>query len=175
LFASIFTSRLQGERLGEEHFADLLRMSQDPRVMATLGGRLLSEAETREMLDRHLAHWKSHGYGAWAFRDKIDGAFIGRAGLRNIDIEGRPETELHYALCAEYWGKGLATEIAQALVSIAFEQLDLPDVVSFTLPTNRASQRVMEKAGFRYERDFVHHDMPHVFYRINRPMKTLEE
>ncbi len=42
----------------------------------------------------------------------------------------------------------------------------MTEVVCFTLTTNRASQRVMEKAGFEYERDIVHAGLPHVFYRI---------
>jgi RimJ/RimL family protein N-acetyltransferase len=49
---------------------------------------------------------------------------------------------------------------------VAFEDLGLIDVVCFTLPANRASRRVMEKAGFEYERDVVHAGSPHVLYRI---------
>ncbi len=42
----------------------------------------------------------------------------------------------------------------------------LPAIISYALPTNRASERVMEKQGFRYERDIVHAGLPHVFYRL---------
>ena len=66
---------------------------------------------------------------------------------------GNDEVELAYALMAEYWGRGLATEMAKAILNVAFEQLGLTDLVCFTLTTNRASQRVMEKAGFECERD----------------------
>ncbi len=40
-----------------------------------------------------------------------------------------------------------------------------------TLPTNRASRRVMEKAGFGYERDTVHAGLPHVLYRLPAPRR----
>jgi [ribosomal protein S5]-alanine N-acetyltransferase len=38
--------------------------------------------------------------------------------------------------------------------------------VAFTLPDNVASRRVMEKVGFRYEREVEHVDLPHVLYRL---------
>jgi RimJ/RimL family protein N-acetyltransferase len=74
--------------------------------------------------------------------------------------------EVAYALLPEFWGRGLATELARESVRTAFEVLGLDDVVCFALPTNRASRRVMEKVGFRYERDVVYHGLPHVFYRL---------
>ena len=48
---------------------------------------------------------------------------------------------------------------------LGFAQLKLPELVSFTQTTNVASRRVMEKAGFRYERDFTYASTPHVLYR----------
>jgi RimJ/RimL family protein N-acetyltransferase len=47
------------------------------------------------------------------------------------------------------------------------ELLGLDDIVAFTLPTNDASRRVMEKLGFSYERDIEHAGMPHVLYRLH--------
>jgi [ribosomal protein S5]-alanine N-acetyltransferase len=92
--------------------------------------------------------------------------FVGRAGLHSANVGGDEEVELAYALMAEYWGRGLATEMAEAIMVVAFERLRMKEVVCFTLTTNRASQRVMEKAGFEYERDIVHAGLPHVFYRL---------
>ena len=65
----------------------------------------------------------------------------------------------------------LATEMAKAYIQIAFNELKLANVVSFTLHTNRASQRVMEKAGMKYERDIIHADLPHVLYRLRAQLK----
>ena len=91
---------------------------------------------------------------------------MGRAGLRNTRIGGNEEIELAYALAADYWNRGLATEMAREILKIAFERLGLTDIVSFTLPTNLASRRVMEKVGFEYERDVLRAGAPHVLYRI---------
>jgi ribosomal-protein-alanine N-acetyltransferase len=159
------TDRLLAERLSEGDLADIRRMHRDPRVMATLGG-LRSDEETARYLRDNLDHWDRYGYGIWALRDRTDGRFVSRAGLRNTHVGGEDEVELAYALVADYWNKGLATEMARAIPEVAFEDLGLTDVVCFTLPTNGASRRVMEKAGFEYERDVVHAGLPHVLYRI---------
>lgn len=92
------------------------------------------------------------------------GAFVGRAGLRRIVLDGAAEIELAYALMAEFWGRGLATEIGQTLLAEA-RRRGLTDIVAFTLTTNAASRRVMEKLGMRYERDIVHVGLPHALYR----------
>ena len=55
--------------------------------------------------------------------------------------------------------------MAQAVLRLAFDPLKLPSVVAFTLHTNRASQRVMEKCGMQYQRDITHTNLPHVLYR----------
>src|SRR5215211_1527255 len=174
------TERLNAERLRDDHFDELRRMHRDARVMATLGppgapGSLLSDEETRQFLRRHLDHWERYGYGLWALRDKTDGQFVGRAGLYNTQVGGSDAVELAYALMAEYWGRGLATEMARAILSVAFERLGMEELVCFTLTTNRASQRVMEKVGFEYERDVVHAGQPHVLYRLSASGWNSEE
>jgi len=75
------------------------------------------------------------------------------------------QIELGYALVPTYWGTGLATEMARALVVVAREELVLPELAAWTLTTNRASQRVLEKSGFTYEHDFEWAGEPHRYYR----------
>ena len=159
------TERLILERLRPEHRDDLGRLHHDAQVMATLGG-----VRTVEETDRVLAecdlHWERYGFGLWAVRVKTTGLFAGRGGLKHTYIGDRDEVEVAYAFLPSYWGQGLATELAQVSVRVGFEHLQRPDLVCFTLTTNRASQWVMQKAGFRYERDVLHTGMPHVLYRL---------
>lgn len=158
------TDRLDAERLRPEHLGDYLAMNRDPQVMATLGG-VRTEAEARRMFARNLDHWERHGFGLWVFRDRTDGRFAGRAGLRHVVVGGDDEVELAYAFMSEFWGRGLATEAARALLPIAFGPLGLESVVGFTLRINHASRRVMEKAGFTFEREVIHVGLPHVLFR----------
>jgi RimJ/RimL family protein N-acetyltransferase len=133
-------------------------------MMATLGGTR-DEAETAAYLERNLAHWTDRGFGIWILRERQSGAVVGRAGLRHLEVEGIDEVELGYALFPEYWGRGLATEIAHACVTLGREQLHLPSIVAIALPSNQASQRVMAKVGLAYEREVIYADLPHVLFR----------
>ena len=56
--------------------------------------------------------------------------------------------------------------MAQASLDVGFNHLGFPEIGSWTLPNNLASQRVMEKLGFRYERDFEFAGLLHRFYRL---------
>jgi [ribosomal protein S5]-alanine N-acetyltransferase len=159
------TPRLLLRRPTANDFEHYVRLYTDPAVAATLGG-MRTHAVIRDLFDRLLAHWEQHQFGLWIARDPESGQFVGRGGLRTMALEGRDEVEVGYALLAPFWGRGLATELANESVRAAFEVLDRPDLVSFTLPTNLASQRVMQKAGFVYERDGIWADLPHVFYRL---------
>lgn len=160
---TFLTSRMTAERIREEDFKDLLRINQDPPVMATLGG-VKTESQTRDFLRSSIVHWGRHGYGIWIFRTRDAGHFVGRAGIRNVTIENAAEVELLYALMPEFWRRGFATEMSRAILEAA-ATLGIVDIVAFTLPTNLGSRGVMEKVGFTYERDFIWANLPHVLYR----------
>ena len=164
------TQRLIGERLSQSHRPHILGMYQNKAVCATLGGVLSAEMVDRTMVTNQ-DHWRRHGFGIWVFRlpeseASNSGAFVGRAGLRRVQIEGRDEVELAYTVMPEFWNKGFATEMSQAALRVGFEELLLPDVQCFTLTTNLASQRVMAKLGFQFERLGDHAHLPHVFFRL---------
>lgn len=163
----IQTPRLTLSRMSANDLDNLTRMHLDPRVMATLGG-VRSAETTRQWLEHQLDHWRQYGYGLWLARERETGQFAGRGGLHRVEINGREEVEVGYSFLADYWGCGLATELVRASIHAAFTILNIPNLVCFTPTTNFASQRVMQKAGFRYERDCVYKDMPHVLYRLRR-------
>jgi RimJ/RimL family protein N-acetyltransferase len=161
------TERMILERLRPEHAAEQLRLLLDPRVSATLWPRagLPSEADVLDGLAAKVDHWERHGFGMWLLRDRDSGEMVGRGGLQYTYTAGLNDVEAGWAIVPARWGQGLATELAHACVEVAFEHLGLLDIVAFTLPTNVASRRVMEKAGFVYEREIVHAELPHVLYR----------
>jgi len=165
MIETLQTERLVGERIRPEDREDLLMMHSDPRVMVTLGG-IRSTAESDRFLNESLEHWNRHGFGLWVFREPDRGRYVGRAGLRHVEVGGAHEIELAYALMADYWGCGLATELGRTLLKLAFGPLGMGQVVCFTLTSNRASQRVMEKLGFTFEREIIHLGFPHVLFRI---------
>lgn len=133
--------------------------------MATLGGVKNAE-QTREWLVDQAESWQRDGFGYWLLRDRVTADMVGHGGLRRTLVEDVEEVEIGYGIVPASWGRGLATELTCACVTIGFEQLRLPSIVAFTMTTNFASQRVMQKAGLIYERDIVRADLPHVLYRI---------
>jgi hypothetical protein len=86
--------------------------------------------------------------------------------LKTYRIDGKDVIGLAYAVLSEFWNQGYATEMAQAGVQVGFEQLGFTEICSWTLPVNLASQRVMEKLGFRYEREFEFAGLKHRFFRL---------
>lgn len=130
--------------------------------MATLGG-LRSEKETMGYAMAQEDHWQRHGFGWWRAHDLETGAFVGRGGIRHLELEGATEVEVGYAIVRERWGGGFATEIAEAGIRLARES-GLARVVGITLIWNHASRRVLEKVGLRSERAVTHAGLPHVLY-----------
>jgi [ribosomal protein S5]-alanine N-acetyltransferase len=162
----LLTERLRGERMSTGQEDDLLSLMGDPRVGATLGGTW-DRKRMHERLEANIAHWRAHGFGIWAWYERDSGDFVARAGLNHTIVGGGGEVEIGWAVMADRWGEGFGTEVARASAEAAFGEVGLDNVVAFTTPTNIGSRRVMEKAGFAYERDIVHADMPHVLYRLH--------
>jgi [ribosomal protein S5]-alanine N-acetyltransferase len=156
---------LLAERVTAAHWLDLRRMDENAPFMALLGG-VRDTAGTVAYLEINVKHWADHGFGMWMLRDAQTSEVIGRAILRHLDVEGIDEIEVGYGFMPEYWGRGLATEIARACATIGFDQLGVPSLVSITTAANLGSQRVMQKAGLAYERDIVHAGQPHLLFRI---------
>ncbi len=161
------TARVKARRVTPGDLEELASMYQNQEVMKTLGGTR-SREQALGLLERMIKQWDEYDFGVWILEDKETGAFMGRAGLLKVHIDGADEIELLYALLPDYWSKGIATEAAKEIVRIGFEELGLENIVSFTLPENKASQRIMEKLGFTYEKDCVHADLLHVFYRLTK-------
>lgn len=161
---SFRTRRLLLTRIERSDLEDFLRMRNDPRVMQVLGGTGPEQAGT--LVYKLVEHWQRHGYGWWTAREPRSGRFLGCGGLRSAMVDGVRETELAYGLMPEHWGRGYATELARVAVAQGFVRLGVRDIVSFALPANHASRRVLEKAGFSCEREFIHAARLHVLYRL---------
>jgi RimJ/RimL family protein N-acetyltransferase len=158
------------------------RINADARVMEFYPARL-TRAESDAAFERIAEHWRTHGYGLYAAElrgDSRDNArFIGYIGLARpgFEIDFTPCVEIGWRLGADYWGRGLATEGAVAVAEHALGALGLDEIVSFTVPANLRSRRVMEKIGMTHDPrdDFDHPNLPeghplrrHVLYRMRR-------
>lgn len=130
-------------------------------------------------LDKVQEQEKLHGFTLHAVEEKESGLFIGFIGLvkEDLDLPFMPVAEINWRLSSKFWGKGLATEGARAVLHYAFTELALPEVVSYTAKGNRRSIRVMEKIGLHHDPmgDFNHPRVTnksplraHILYRITQ-------
>jgi [ribosomal protein S5]-alanine N-acetyltransferase len=124
--------------------------------------------QVREMLTHQARQYDEVGYCIWWWRERDTGLVVGEIGLNRTEIAGEAAVEIGWSISPEHWNRGLATEAAEATLAFAFEDVGLDEVVSFTMVTNAASRRVMEKLGMRFDRELEHHSLPHVLYRLRR-------
>lgn len=174
---SLRTERLLLRPWRDSDLEPFARLNADPDVMRHFPSTL-EPKESNALVARIRKHFDDHGFGLWAVEVPYVAPFIGFIGLWTPTFVApfTPCVEVAWRLAQEYWGHGYATEGARAAVRFGFDQLGLDDVVSFTVPRNQASRRVMEKLGmFHHERDdFDHPRLPlghpmrrHVLYRLS--------
>jgi RimJ/RimL family protein N-acetyltransferase len=153
------------------------RLNADPVAMEFFP-TLLSRAESDAMVQRLTSEIREQGWGRWAVELLESGQFIGFVGLCNTpsDLPIAPCVEVGWRIDRSYWGHGYATEAARAALAVAFHDLKLKEIVSFTAVLNRRSRAVMERLGMiespeTFEHPRVPIDSPlrtHCLYRLSQ-------
>jgi ribosomal-protein-alanine N-acetyltransferase len=156
---------------------DLYALYCDPQITKYIPDAPRNFEETRLELEWFLnGHPRHPELGLWATIHKPTGRFIGRCGLLPWTIEGQDEVEVAYTLAREFWGQGLGTEAAAAILQYGFEQLHLTRLVCLIELENAASQRVAEKIGMHRERkldDINGLGSPFFVYSVTRSAGSL--
>jgi len=146
----IVTERLALRPYELGDLGDLHRvLYSDDAAMALLGGPRELMA-TRAALERSIRQQRTDGYSFWPVIERASGQLIGEAGLFPLAPDG-PDVSLGYALGADHWGRGYATEAARAVLAEAFGPLGMTRVVAITREANTGSRNVLRKLGFRME------------------------
>jgi RimJ/RimL family protein N-acetyltransferase len=103
---------------------------------------------SRQQVEGYVASFRQsgdeHGHYLWIVEGQ-DGAPVGFAALK--EIPDTAEVEVYYGLAPEFWGQGLATEAARAVLAYGFDVLGLPRIWARTDPSNEASKRVARRLG----------------------------
>jgi ribosomal-protein-alanine N-acetyltransferase len=138
-------------------------MHLDVEVTRFIGGVRTLE-QTRERLDQWLAEYQRYGFSKWAVVLRGGEELIGRCGLSPEQIDSVDEWELGWTFARAYWGKGYATEAAEAATEYSFRVLGHRRLISLIRLGNVASVRVAEKIGMNYERRLHWNGMPADMY-----------
>lgn len=167
------TQRLLLRRLTMDDLDALFALYCDPEVRRYFLEGTLSYEETKEELEWIInVYYRQYGFGLWATIHKETGAFIGRCGLLPWTIEGNSEVEVAYLLASAYWGQGLGTEAAQAILEYGFRQLTVPRLICLIDPENEASVKVATKIGMTYQKEVEDKFGWASLYAITRPNIT---
>ena len=140
----LLTERLRLRPLCHEDLDELCRVYTDPRVERFIGTH--TREQVRAELDYEVHHQAEFGWALWGLEERSTGRFIGDCGLRPLEMRG-PEIELGYDLHPDFWGRGLATEAAQAAIGLAFSRFAIDHVIAVVKADHVASRRVLEKCG----------------------------
>lgn len=146
---------LRGDDVGPIH-----ETLSDPGVVRYLYDEALTLDEARARLGRKLAQTALRDEGdtlAVAAECRATGAFVGDLVLHWVS---RPHStaEIGYVMHPAHAGRGYATEAAQALLAVAFEEVGFHRVIGRLEARNVASARVLEKLGMRLEAHLVENE-----------------
>jgi len=145
------TERLILRPVEESDASALFAIMNDPEVTANLlMSPHLPEDQVIAWIRSRREAWEKKERFAAAVVLKETGELIGTCSLMNVSWE-HMNAELLYWLGKPYWGKGYITEAAWGMIRFGFEELGLERISVGCFARNKASARVIEKLGFKYE------------------------
>jgi RimJ/RimL family protein N-acetyltransferase len=149
----------------EQRYRELLLAPQVNRWLRPPPLVPLMDPDPGLWLARDISHWRQHDFGPWMLTGRSSQRFLGRVGLSHITFDGEALVELSWAIMPEYWGQGLATEVARAAL-VAAETLGFEKVLAYTLASNQASRRVVEKLGLRPLGEVKRAGLAHLLFEL---------
>lgn len=181
-FPLIETDRLILREVSKDDADDLLIYLSDKEVMKYMGLEPFNSVE--DALDE-IAWYKSifekETGMRWGISLKGQDKVIGSCGFLNRATQ-HYRAEIGYELSKEHWGKGIASEAIEAVISYGFKELNLHRIEALIEPLNLPSQKVLERKGFiregllrGYEFTCGKFDDVYMYSLLNQDFKRKEE
>lgn len=146
----------------------MISLNADPEVVRYTGDVAFSSpAEAEAVIASLEAQYAARRMGRFLVIERSTGAPVGWCGLRWFPEEA--VVDLGYRFLRDRWGRGYATEAAQACVQYAFHDLELPSLIAHVMPENHASARVLLKLGARRVGPSRCQDLDADLYRLDNP------
>jgi RimJ/RimL family protein N-acetyltransferase len=175
------TRRLIARRLDVNDLNAFVAMRNDPEVARYQSWESFSESEGHQFLsDMSGQQLGEPGWFQFALEDRVTASFVGDCAL-NIQADDRRLAQIGYSVARPFWSCGYATEAVTELVDFAFRSFSLQRISASADPRNKASCRVLEKAGFRKEAHFRQNiwfkgswadDVTYAILRSDRPQDS---
>ncbi len=161
------TLRLTLREFVPEDLDALAAILSDPETMRYYPAPF-GHAAVADWITRNRARYVNDGYGLWAMILNSTGELTGDCGLVRQRVDDMDEIEIGYHVRRDLWGRGYASEAAQACRDCGFAKLGVDRLISLIRPENRASRRVAEKNGMTIWKEVTRANLLHYVYAIKR-------
>lgn len=159
------TNRLLLRQFRQDDIDAYADMVADEECMRFVGG-VGDRGDAWRRMAKWAGQWILRGYGEFAIEEKSSGNFVGLCGpYYPIDW---PQVELGWTIARASWGRGYATEAANACAQWMFDDLGFPRIISMIDPENAASIRVAEKLGETQDGTFPYKGGHVLIYAMSR-------
>lgn len=139
----------------------MFELDSNPEVHKYLGNKpITTKSQAKEAINYLLKQYKERGIARWAVIHKETNEFMGWSGIKYLSESEQMNGfhhvyELGYRFIPKFWGKGYATESAQAWVDYMFNATDVKSLYAAADIPNKGSVNVLQKVGFNITGEFV--------------------
>lgn len=123
--------------------------------------------QIRQFIEQRLLSYLELGFGLYAVIHKQQDKLIGYCGFFVQQVNKHKEVEIGYRLAQQYWGQGLATEAARAVLIYGSEKYQFKRFICLIEPANTRSIRVAKKLGMILEKKIIYHGLDVDMYSLN--------
>ena len=136
----------------------IIQLLNTDEFIKYIGDRNVKTIEEAEnyLLNGPLKSYETNGFGLSLVELKTARIPIGMCGLLKRDYLDHPD--IGFAFLPDYTGKGYAYEIVKEIIHYGLQRLQIEKILAIVLPGNSPSIKLLERAGFRYEKNFISPD-----------------
>jgi|SRR5688572_18207623 len=162
------TQRLLIRPYTTNDFEDFYRIHGNEEIM-----RFIRPPKNRQqawdfLIENIEGYAKQPHLGRWAMLSSNEQNCIGSFAI--IPVKDSDDIQLGYVLLKENWGQGYASEAVKGGLDYAFNTIGVKTIAGITETGNSASQHVLLKNGFVFEKSFYEEEKELFLYRRNAPL-----
>ncbi len=159
------TERLLVRKLTISDKDAFFQLESNPKVLQYATGEVKTFVEAENDLNNLIKKYKTPKNDFWiyAIEQKSDSNFIGTLAL----VKDDEDDEIGYRFIEDYWGKGFATEICEALIPYC-KSLGMKKIIGYVVDENQASAKILERFNFKIVKKFISEDikLPETKYEL---------
>jgi len=170
----LFSERLIQTKFVPEDYEDFKKLEMNYEVMKYIQGEASDENRAAEKFVKVMGINAQHvEFGFCCVRNRFDNSFIGLSKITAYADPENPENpnvtcaEVGYSMLPEFWGKGIASEIASRLIAYAKELGSINKLFGLVDPENAASIKVLTKFGFKFYQNGLWNNLPSATYKLD--------